>query len=126
MKLFHGHGNCYLKKVLKTSARPSISLILFLLATILILPSFASAEVKKEYYPSGKLKSEVNVVDGKVEGLAKMYYENGNLKAEENYINGKYEGISKTYYESGQLKQEGNHKNDMQEAENNLVLIEVK
>ena len=56
MKLSHYFGNCHLNKVLKTFVCQSISLIVLLLATILIIPSLASAEVRKEYYPSGKLK----------------------------------------------------------------------
>tara|TARA_B100002003_G_scaffold93311_1_gene87043 strand:- start:305 stop:799 length:495 start_codon:yes stop_codon:yes gene_type:complete len=81
VKLFHYSGNCH-NKVLRASTRPSISLIVLLLATILINPSFASAEIKKECYPSGKLKSEINVVDGKPQGLGKMYYESGKLQPE--------------------------------------------
>jgi hypothetical protein len=56
MKFFQYYSNCHLNKVLKTSAHPSISLVVFLLATIFILPSLTFAEVRKEYYPSGKLK----------------------------------------------------------------------
>ena len=56
MKLFQHSGNCHLNKVLKTAAHPNISLIVILLVTILIIQSIASAEVRKEYYPSGKLK----------------------------------------------------------------------
>jgi hypothetical protein len=53
MKLFQHSGNCHLNKVLKTSAHPRISLVVFLLTTIFILPSLAFAEVEKEFYPSG-------------------------------------------------------------------------
>ncbi|HJN01536.1 MAG: hypothetical protein QF907_09010 [Nitrospinota bacterium] len=84
MKLFHYSGNCHLNKVLKTSARPSIPLIALLLVTIFILPSLAFAEVRKEYYPSGKLKTERNFIKGKLEGISKVYYESGELQAEDN------------------------------------------
>ena len=112
MKLFQYSGNYHLNKVLRASTHPSISLIVFLLAAIIIVPSFASAEVRKEYYPSGKLKSEGNVVDGKKGGIHKEYYENGQLWIEDNYKNGKLDGLSKIYYESGQLWIEENYKND--------------
>ena len=82
MKLSHYSGNCHLNKVLKTFSRQSVSSIVLLLATILIISSLASAEVRKEYYPSGKLKSEVNVINGKEEGLLKNYYEKGELSWE--------------------------------------------
>ena len=100
MKFFQYSGNCHLSKVLK-AAHPSISLIVLLLVTILINPSFASAEVRKEYYPSGKLKSEVNVVNGKKEGLEIKYYDSnvsGQLASETNYKNGEWEGVSKDYF----------------------------
>jgi|MDTC01.3.fsa_nt_gb hypothetical protein len=48
MKFFQYSGNCHLNRVLKTSAHPSISLVVLLLVTIIIVPSFASAEVRKE------------------------------------------------------------------------------
>tara|TARA_B100001971_G_scaffold100797_1_gene92910 strand:- start:162 stop:380 length:219 start_codon:yes stop_codon:yes gene_type:complete len=47
MKFFQYSGNCHRNKVLKTYARPSVSLVVLLLSTIFILPSSASAEVKK-------------------------------------------------------------------------------
>ena len=84
MKFFQYSGNCHLNKVLKTSAHASISLFGFLLATIFILPSLAFAEVRKEYYPSGKLKTERNFIKGKLEGISKVYYESGELQAEDN------------------------------------------
>ena len=84
MKLFQCSDNCHLNEVLKTSARQSISLIVLLLATILIVPSIAFAEVEKEYYPSGKLKTERNFIKGKLEGISKVYYESGELQAEDN------------------------------------------
>tara|TARA_B100002003_G_C13853808_1_gene418364 strand:+ start:265 stop:666 length:402 start_codon:yes stop_codon:yes gene_type:complete len=112
MKFFQYSGTCHLNKALKTSA-PSISLIVLLLATILILPSFAFAEVEKEYYPSGELKSEVNVINGKLEGLRKVYYENGRLQWEENYKNGKKNGVSREYYNNGEIRFIDTYKNDI-------------
>ena len=47
MKLFQHSGNCHLNKVLKTSAYPSISLVVLLLATIFILPSLAFAATEE-------------------------------------------------------------------------------
>jgi hypothetical protein len=104
MKLFQHSGNCHHDKVLKAAAHPSISLVVFLLAIIFILPSHAFAEVRKEYYPNGKLKFERNYINGKQEGITKVYFESGKLEAERNYKNGKLEGLEKEYYESGELK----------------------
>ena len=60
----------------------------------------------KYYYKNGKLQSEGNFKDGKLEGLFKVYYENGNLAAEANFKDGKFEGLAKVYYENGNLKSE--------------------
>ena len=112
MKLFHSHSvSNILKSTQRTSSRLRLPLILFLLATILINPSFSFGEVKKEFYPSGKLKSEQNYISGKLEGIGKGYYESGKLQWEETYKNGKLEGIAKGYYESGKLQAEANFKN---------------
>ena len=55
MKLSHYFGNCHLNKVLKTSACPTFSLVVILLATILIISFFAPCEIRKENYPSRKI-----------------------------------------------------------------------
>jgi|TARA_Y100000294_G_scaffold171258_1_gene184476 hypothetical protein len=82
MKLFHFLSvSCNYSEVQKAYQRPGISLIIFLLVTILMLPSFASAEIKKEYYPSGKLKLQGSYVNGIKEGIHNEYYESGKLKS---------------------------------------------
>ena len=86
----------------------------FLVITIVLVfsaPVLSFAEAKKEFYPSGKLKSEQNYISGKLEGIGKGYYESGKLQWEETYKNGKLEGIAKGYYESGKLQAEANFKN---------------
>ena len=68
-------------------------LIAFLLVLALAIPCSVLAEVKKEYYPSGKVKYEIhNYEDGKQ--IGKSYYENGNLRLELELKDGKWEGIS--------------------------------
>ena len=63
--------------------------------------------IKKEIYPSGKVKSETlyNTAFFK-DGPAKEYYESGKLKSEVVYKGGKENGIKKEYYESGKVKSE--------------------
>ena len=46
----------------------------------------------KRYYTSGKVKYEVNYVDGKKEGKWVRYYESGEVRWKLNYIDGKKEG----------------------------------
>lgn len=64
----------------------------------------------KEYYPSGKFKSDAFFVDGLLQGKSTGYYENGNLEYEENYKDGKLDGLIKEYYENGQVFIQENYK----------------
>ena len=85
--------------------------ISLVLAVVMFWTVQSYAEVKKEFYPSGKLKLEFSLnTNGKMEGIHKVYYESGKLKSEGNYINGKLEGIVKWYYERGNLWIEANYK----------------
>lgn len=69
-------------------------------------PPFINAEMKKAYYPSGKIQSETLYKDGKMHGVRKLYYANGKLQSESYYKTGKMEGTVKLYYPSGKLKSE--------------------
>ncbi len=60
-------------------------------------------EIKREYYPCGKLRSEVPLVNGIHHGAEKTYYENGKLKAYIPFINGKPFGIMKNFDKFGRL-----------------------
>ncbi len=86
-------------------------LLITLIVLVLSSPVLSFAEVKKEFYPSGKLKSEQNYINDKLEGTGKGYYESGKLQWEENYKNGKIEGIARGYHENGKLQAEANFKN---------------
>lgn len=59
--------------------------------------------IKREYYESGKLKSETAYKGGKENGVAKQYYESGKLMGEGTFKDGNRIGIVKSYYESGEL-----------------------
>ena len=64
------------------------------------------ADIWKEYYENGQVKSETPMVNGDVHGNKKWYYENGQLKCEIPFVNGKINGTWKEYYETGELKTE--------------------
>ena len=87
----------------------------FLLAlTFLFLFSgsvYGQEEVKKEYYGSGELKSEVPYKNGKKEGLETKWYRNGKKKAEFHFKNGKEEGLWVRWWDNGQVHRKGNYKN---------------
>lgn len=59
--------------------------------------------LRKTHHKNGRLKSEVNYVDGIRHGKAKDYYETGKLRLEMNYDNGKKHGRSHFYHPNGKL-----------------------
>lgn len=61
---------------------------------------------KKEYYPNGRLETEIPYKDSKINGIEKRYYESGELQVETPWVDDKINGIVKTYYENGELKEE--------------------
>ena len=83
--------------------KASIVLILLLVTAC---SGFIMDGLRKEYYPNGKLQSEINYRQAIREGMCRLYYENGRLKEEGSYRNGQPEGTWKKYYESGTLKSE--------------------
>ena len=66
---------------------------------VILIHSAASAElpdpicretpngVVVDYYPNGKIKTEWNCKEGRLNGITRLYYENGNLEKESNYVN---------------------------------------
>ncbi|MGL5458694.1 MAG: toxin-antitoxin system YwqK family antitoxin [Cetobacterium sp.] len=62
-------------------------------------------------YPTGVLKGELYIKDGKREGVAKSFYPNGQLEEESNFKNGILQGTQKKYYSTGGLQEESNFKN---------------
>jgi len=58
-----------------------------------------------EYYETGNIKAEGNIVDGKNHGLWIYYYEDGTKEGECEYINGNGEYIG--YYTDGSIKMKG-------------------
>src|ERR1700722_7639787 len=60
---------------------------------------------KKEFYPSGKLKSECTMVNGMKNGTMKAYDEDGHVTDEGHFINDTIEGEAKSFYPSGKVKQ---------------------
>jgi hypothetical protein len=81
-------------------------LVPLLLALTIAFSSNAQTEIKKQYYKSGKIKSETPYVDGKINGVKKAYFENGVLESEDPMINGQTNGTYKWYFESGMLRVE--------------------
>ena len=70
-------------------------------------------EVKRAYYNSGAILSEVHYnIEGKRDGTTKYFYDWGAwaIKTEANYKNGKMEGEFTSYTKYGRIKEEGFYK----------------
>lgn len=63
-------------------------------------------ETQIEYYSTGEVFRQRNLINGKREGLEIEYYSNGQKKAERNYKNGKKEGSAKGYHINGNVQGE--------------------
>jgi len=59
---------------------------------IMLFSLNVSAEIKKDYFESGALKSESNWKNGKKEGVEEKYNQSGILMQRFNYVNGKEVG----------------------------------
>lgn len=53
---------------------------------------YSEIEVKKTYYPNGKIKSETAYKDGRKHGLSKQYDTNGQLQESKSYEHGRLSG----------------------------------
>ena len=81
---------------------------------LLFFPLLCQAqEVKRAYYNSGAILSEVHYnIEGKRDGTTKYFYDWGAwaIKTEANYKNGKMEGEFTSYTKYGRIKEEGFYK----------------
>ena len=71
----------------------------------------ATEGIYKRYYTSGKVKYEVNYVDGKREGKWVRYYKSGKVFEEGNYKDGKLNGKWIYYDEEGTITDEDIYEN---------------
>ena len=85
-----------------------------LLLILLCFPMIGfGQEVKRAYYNSGAILSEVHYnIEGKRDGTTKYFYDWGAwaIKTEANYKNGKMEGEFTSYTKYGRIKEEGFYK----------------
>lgn len=90
-------------------ARPQITIAMrYIILMFVFLCSCSTNEpkitIKREYYPSGKLKSEVECLKDTLDGFAKYYYENGNISKLYSNRKGYKEGSYTEYFENGVIK----------------------
>lgn len=60
----------------------------------------------KNFFPNGKLKSEIAYVNSRPNGTYKTYFENGQVEEEGNWENTRNTGGFKRYHENGQTAQQ--------------------
>ncbi len=68
------------------------------------------------YYNDGKIKAELNYVQGVLNGFSTWYFHNGNKEKEVYYNDGKIDGTVRYFYENGLLKAEFNVKNGIRDG----------
>ncbi len=80
----------------------------------------AMGELVRDYYMSGQIQAESFLTETEPDvifgdGLAKWYYENGKVSSEKNYKDGKLNGPLKDYFENGKLEFSCMYKNGVLE-----------
>ncbi|MBU1125940.1 MAG: toxin-antitoxin system YwqK family antitoxin [Candidatus Omnitrophica bacterium] len=64
----------------------------------------------KEYYLNDKIKTEISVKEGVLDGFTREYFESGIIAAERNYRNGKRDGPGRVFFENGNVQLESIYK----------------
>jgi antitoxin component YwqK of YwqJK toxin-antitoxin module len=62
-------------------------------------------QVKTDYYPNGKIRSEITMDGKRYYGPAYFYYEDGTLLMECSYLNDSLDGKLVRYFETGRMKE---------------------
>ncbi|MBV5313078.1 MAG: hypothetical protein JZU47_07260 [Prolixibacteraceae bacterium] len=91
------------------------NLLLILTITLIGLSAKSQTEIKKEYYGNGKLKSTVNYVDGKKDGIQTYFNKEGEIVLITPWVNDKKEGVE-VYYKKGELKYEITYANGLKDG----------
>lgn len=68
--------------------------------------------IYKEYYENGTLKSKVNFINGKQNGILKSYFPNGKLQTISEFSDGKQNGVFKEFFINGKLAMYATLEND--------------
>lgn len=91
--------------------------IIILFISFFVLNSCSpESERKVKYYSNGQIKWEVELLDGKRNGVLKEYYEDGVLMSKGNWENGLADGKTEYYYKNGLLKSLSFWRNGKQEG----------
>lgn len=114
------------------------TVILFIIVSLLVT---SCTKIVNDFYPSGRLKSQIQFRNGVEHGVSKYYnenygslvmevtmkkgkkdgpfnrfYFNGNLEYEAHYVNDELEGIERTYTQVGQMITETTYKKGIKDG----------
>ena len=64
------------------------------------------------WHDNGKMECEYNLINVKLEGIARRWYHDGQIWLESNYKDGERDGLTREWYENGQLACECTYRND--------------
>jgi antitoxin component YwqK of YwqJK toxin-antitoxin module len=81
---------------------------------ILTLVLFGCADIRKEYYSNGQIKSEIEYKDDISNGSYIFYGKNGNVEQKGRYLNGEKEGLCIWYYKNGNIDTKANYENGIE------------
>ena len=68
--------------------------------------------IPKKFNEKGGLVIEGKYKNDKMHGLIKEYFPDGKIKSELNSVNGIAQGPYINYYQTGEIREKGNYKND--------------
>jgi antitoxin component YwqK of YwqJK toxin-antitoxin module len=97
------------------------------IAILLLLPFFISGcsrQTKKEYWPDGKLKSEIRVKGTIYDGKATWWYENGIKQMECFYKNNQLDSILVRWFTNGNKQEEQHYRDNKPDGANTAWDIE--
>lgn len=73
--------------------------------------------LRKQFYPDGKIKTEISFEDNIPKGESRTYFANGNISEIGTWKNGSWDGVYRYFYEDGTLSYEWNFVNGKREGE---------
>ena len=72
--------------------------------------------LSQEWYKNGQIEYETQFKNGRRNGLAQGWYKNGQIESKGQFKNDKQEGLSQWWYKNGQIESKGQFKNDKLEG----------
>lgn len=88
--------------------KDKLFLAVLLIINVLITSCEKKDKIVTDYWPDGKVKSELRYTNDKLNGLCRWYYSNGNPSMEVVYNMNVLNGESTRWYENGKIEEKAN------------------